>query len=45
MILSEKELSNIRGGSKWVIGGIVTTIVAFLIGGIDGYLRPLTCRS
>ena len=44
MILSENELSNINGGSKWVIGGIVSTFVAFLIGGLDGYLRPLICR-
>lgn len=44
MILSEKELSSISGGSKWVVGGIMSTIIAFLIGGLDGYFRPLSCK-
>jgi hypothetical protein len=48
MNLSEQELSNIEGGAillgigKWIIsGGIVT----FIIGTINGILRPLTCTS
>ena len=48
MYLTNEELSNINGGaiklaiSKWIIvGGIAT----FIIGAINGYLRPLTCKS
>jgi bacteriocin-like protein len=48
MNLSEQELNNIEGGAillgigKWIIsGGIVT----FIIGTINGILRPLTCTS
>ena len=45
MIISEKELANINGGSKWVIGGVISVIVSFFIGTIDGYLRPLACNA
>lgn len=48
MNLSEKELQNIEGGGlllglgKLIIcGGLAT----FIIGTINGYLRPLTCSS
>ena len=42
MVLNKNELLEIRGGSllKYtVIGGIIT----FLIGCINGFLRPLPC--
>ncbi len=48
MNLSEKELTNIEGGGlllglgKWIIAGGIAT---FIIGTINGYLRPLTCSS
>ena len=48
MNLEEQELKNIEGGAlllglgKWVIGG---GLVTFMIGAINGYLRPLTCGS
>ena len=41
MILSEKELIEVKGGSKLVVGGILATIVAFLIGLAEGLSRPL----
>lgn len=48
MYLSDQELTNVNGGaiklaiSKYlVVGGIAT----FFIGIINGYLRPLTCKS
>ena len=48
MTLTEQELSNIEGGGLLlgvgkliIIGGIAT----FIIGAVNGYLRPLTCGS
>lgn len=48
MYLTNQELSEVNGGairlavSKWIIvGGIAT----FVIGIINGYLRPLTCKA
>lgn len=44
--LTNEELLNINGGaikialSRWLIGGGIAT---FIIGVINGYLRPLTC--
>ena len=43
MELSKKELLEVRGGvSAWVIGGIVAGII-FIIGAIDGFVRPQAC--
>jgi lactobin A/cerein 7B family class IIb bacteriocin len=44
-IISDKELKIINGGAisfgtALIIGGIVT----FLIGVLDGFVRPLRCR-
>lgn len=46
--LSEKELQNIEGGlikmstaGMLFFGGVVT----FIIGAINGYLRPIACSS
>ena len=43
--LSKKELKEIKAGaaSGWVVAGIVAG-VTFLIGIIDGYVRPFKCR-
>ena len=43
--LTINELKNIRAGaaSGWV-GVAVGTIVTFIIGIIDGYVRPFKCR-
>lgn len=46
--LTNEELSNISGGAiklaitKWLIGGGIAT---FIIGVVNGYLRPLTCST
>lgn len=42
-MLSSEELINIRGGSKTLTGGIIGTIITFVIGVIDGYFRPMSC--
>lgn len=48
MNLTNKELSDINGGalkiaaSKWLIGG---GIVTFIVGVLNGYLRPLSCKA
>ncbi len=48
MKLTNDELSKINGGaikfavSKWALAG---GFAAFLIGAINGYLRPLTCKT
>ena len=45
MVLNKKELLNINGGiSAWGIAGIVGGII-FIIGVIDGYVRPLGCQK
>jgi len=43
-ILNEKELKEINGG--WSLTSIlgIGSIFTFLIGIVDGYLRPLSCR-
>lgn len=48
--LTKNELMNIEGGSLTTVGlgfGIAATVIAsivFIIGVIDGYIRPLPCR-
>ena len=43
-VLSQKELITINGGiGIWTIIGIVSG-VTFIIGLIDGFVRPLKCR-
>lgn len=44
MVLSNEYLMNVSGGGvgKWIIiGGVVT----FLVGVVDGFLRPLKCNK
>lgn len=43
--MQKEELINIKGGSNWVALGIGSTLVSFLIGLVDGYLRPLKCNK
>ena len=45
-MIKNDELTNIRGGlSKYVYGIGVGALVSFVIGLIDGYIRPLGCRK
>ena len=43
--MQKEELINIKGGANWVAWGIGSTLVSFLIGLVDGYLRPLKCNK
>ena len=42
--LTSSELLQINGGVKWKIGMFLAAGVSFIIGVIDGYLRPLPCK-
>lgn len=44
-MITESELKEIKGGVNWVIVGVVGSIISFIIGLVDGYLRPLKCRK
>lgn len=44
-IINDIELNQIYGGSKVVVGGIIIGIITFIIGLIDGYMRPLSCNE
>lgn len=47
-MLTEKELNEVSGGSiKLSAGGFLVAggIISFVIGLVNGYLRPLTCSS
>ena len=43
--LNSIELNNISGGFKWIIGGVIGGILAFIVGVLDGFTRPLKCNS
>lgn len=43
--LENKELKNIYGGGfSWGLAAIFGAGITFLIGVIDGYIRPLACN-
>ena len=42
--LTREELLQINGGFKWKIGMVLAAGISFIIGVIDGYLRPLPCK-
>lgn len=45
-MLTEQELYNINAGAaKWTTGLVVGAIISFLVGIIDGFLRPLGCNG
>lgn len=44
-MIIESELKEIKGGVNWVIVGVGGSIISFIIGLVDGYLRPLKCRK
>lgn len=44
--MTDSELKGIIGGrKKWGIGLLVGAGISFLIGLIDGYIRPLSCNK
>lgn len=44
--MSSEELFQINGGiSKGVILGGLAIAISFIVGVIDGYLRPLSCNK
>ncbi len=45
-MLEKDELLLIKGGAAdWVIIGIIGTLITFVVGVVDGYLRPLKCEE
>lgn len=43
--INENDLKNIQGGGISIWGALgIGTIVTFLIGVIDGFVRPLKCN-
>lgn len=45
MALENNELQEITGGGiKYGIAAIIGGILTFLVGVVDGYLRPLSCN-
>ena len=47
-MLTEQELNEINGGAlKLTAGGFLIAggVISFVIGLIDGYLRPLSCKN
>ena len=46
MVLQDEELMNLTGGAvKYGLITIIGGVLTFIIGVIDGYLRPLTCNK
>lgn len=44
MELSKNELMNVKGGiGAWTVIGIIAGVI-FIIGVVDGYVRPLKCN-
>ena len=44
-MINDSELTNIKGGAaKYFYGIGVGALVSFVIGIIDGYMRPLSCH-
>ena len=42
--LSVNEMHEVEGGSKAVIGLAIVAGITFLIGVVDGFVRPLRCN-
>lgn len=45
-MLSTEELYEINGGAaKWGVGIVVGAVISFIVGVIDGFIRPLGCNG
>lgn len=46
MKLTKNELLEVTGGSvNWTAISVIGTIVSFIAGIVDGYLRPIKCNK
>ena len=45
MIIDDEELKTINGGNKYIVVGIAIGFISFIVGLIDGYIRPLSCND
>ena len=46
MILTKNELVNVTGGGiNWTTISIIGTVISFIAGIVDGYLRPISCHK
>lgn len=43
--LTDKEMMQMQGGLKMNLVVAVASVVTFLIGLVDGYMRPLKCNN
>lgn len=43
-ILSKNELLAVSGGDSFSVGTLIGGALAFIIGALDGFFRPLKCR-
>ena len=44
-MLTKEELLEVKAGASWGVIATITGIVVFIVGVIDGYLRPLKCNK
>lgn len=42
--LNNNELRDISGGGHFILGALFVSGITFIIGVIDGYIRPLSCN-
>lgn len=46
MLLNKNELLKVTGGSvNWTAISIIGTVISFIAGIVDGYLRPISCHK
>lgn len=43
--LNKKELMNVNGGFSFALGLLIAGAIVFIIGVIDGYIRPTKCNK
>ena len=44
-MLTKEELLSIQGGAvDWAVVGVVAAAVIFIVGVLDGFVRPLSCN-
>ena len=44
--MTMEELYEVKGGAKkWGFGIVIGAVVSFIVGVIDGFMRPLSCND